>query len=150
LETDYLAEKIEIEIRYGSVFSKYNDFQPPDDRILFNYSWTWGLNPDTNTPDKLDIMYTPADSTGAHITEIGDFEFDTRYIHEVTQSEIDGTDGTSYIYILIVNSKDGALNYGDHYYFINNGWTLVIRQNDTVFLEPGWFLELFVYKLMGT
>jgi len=163
LETDYLAEKIEFEIRYGSAFSEYNDFQPPEDRMLFNYSWDWGLNFDTNSPDKLDIMYTAADATNAHFTTVGDFEFETRYFHEVTQNEIDATDGTAYIYIdltsvqqitfpkiLVVNSKEGELKYGDHYEIINNGWTLMIKQNDTVFLEPGWFLELFIYRLVGT
>lgn len=163
IECDYLAERIDFEFRYGSAYSEYNDFQPPDERILTNFSWDWGLNFDTNTPDKLDIMYTAADATNAHLSTVGDFEFETRYFHEVTEAEANPADGTSYIYIdltaaqqitypkaLIVNSKEGELHYGDHYLLENNGWTLVIKQNDTVFLKAGWFLELFVYKLVGT
>jgi len=163
LETDYLAEKIDFEVRYGSSFSEYNDYRPPDNRMLSNFSWDWGLNFDTNTPDKLDIMYTAADATNAHWTYVGDFVYSERYFHEVTQAELDATDGTAYLYIdltavqqitypkiLIVNSKEGEMAYGDHYEIINNGWTLMIKQNDTVFLEAGWFLELFIYKAVGT
>jgi len=162
LESDYLAERIDFEMRYGSTFSEYNDFQPPDNRRLSNFTWDWGLNFDTNSPDKLDIPLSRLDTTSSY-NFVGDFVYDTRYLHEVTQSEIDATDGTAYIYIdltsaqqitypkiLIVNSKDGELIFGDHYEIINNGWTLMIKQNDTVFLKAGWFLELFIYKVVGT
>ena len=159
LESDYLAKRIDLEIRYGSSYSQYNDYQPPDNRTLYNFKWDWGLNFDTNSPDKLDIPYSQVDTTS---TFVGDFVYDTRYLHEVTQAELDATDGTSYLYIdltsvmqitypkiLIVNSRDGELVYKDHYDVINDGWTLEIKQNDTVFLEAGWFLELFIYKLVG-
>ncbi|HUU87794.1 MAG TPA: hypothetical protein VMX17_08585 [Candidatus Glassbacteria bacterium] len=194
LETDYLAEKIEFEIRYGSAFSAYNDFRPPEDRMLFNYTWDWGLIPKTNNPDKLNIPMTHVvgsekindslfaidnisgcyslniDST-SDTSIVGDFKYSSRYFHEVTQEDIDSiSDGTSYLYInfyestsweptsldfpiiypkiLIVNSKNGSLNYGDHYEIINDGWTLMIKTNDMVTLEVGWILELFVYRLV--
>jgi hypothetical protein len=161
-ETDYLAKRIDLELRYGSAYSQYNDYQPPDDRMLYNYSWDWGINFDTNSPDQFDIPLDPDDATTS-MNVVGDFIFDTRYLHEVDQNDIDSiSDGTSYLYIdltaaqqitypkmLIVNSRDGEMNYGDHYFLTNNGWTLVIRTNDTVTLEKGWFLELYVYKLLG-
>ena len=193
LETDYLAEKIDFEIRYGSTYSEYNDFQPPEERVLENFSWSWGLTPKTNNPDKLNIpmepvpgsehwdetlftidsttgCYSVPDSTGI-TSVVGNFAFNSRYFHEVTSDDMNAiSDGTSYLYItlydpteiepttigfpivypqiLIVNSKYGQLNYGDHYYLDNNGTTLVIRTNDTVTLEEGWFLELFIYRLM--
>jgi len=162
LETDYLAEKIEFEIRYGSAYSEYNDYRAPDDRLLTNFSWNWGIIPQTNNPDLSNIPLSALDATSDY-TIVADFEFSERYFHEVTEEEANPADGTSYIYIdltsvqqitypkiLIVNSKDGELNYGDHYEIINNGWTLVIKQNDTIVLEAGWFLELFIYRLVGT
>jgi hypothetical protein len=157
IETDYLAEKIDFEFRYGSAFSEYNDFQPPDNRILKNFSWDWGLNFNTNTPDKLDIPMDPSDTT-CETVFVGDFIFNTRYFHEVVQADIDTTGNLLITLpeqiiepkILIVNSKEGEMAYGDHYRIINNGWTLEIRTTDTVKLEVGWFLELFVYKKLET
>lgn len=151
IESDYLAEQADIEFRYGSVFSAYNDYQPPDTRMLYNFSWDWGLNPDTNTPDKL---YLNPDDTTCITTYVGDFIWKTRYFHEVTESE--AMDSTADLYIsipeqildpkiLIVNSKYAELNYGDHYYITDNGWTLVIRR-DYVDLEKGMILELYVYE----
>ena len=97
-------------------------------------------------------------------TFVGDFVYDVRYFHMVDAADMASiADGTSYLYIdltsaqqitypnvLVVNSRDGQLTYQDHYYIDNNGWRLVIRTNDTVTLEEGWVLELFVYKLVGT
>lgn len=172
LESDFLAEEINLEVRYGSAYSANNDFQPPDTRMLYDYSWNWGLNYDTNTPDKLGYM-DPMD-TSCVVTYIGDFVYQHRYFHEVTAEEAATCDTTNNIYItlpeqildpkiLIVNSKDGELNYGDHYYIIDDGWTLVIRTGDEqsyvwnqcppvtetkpwICLEEGWILELYVYK----
>lgn len=163
LESDYLAKHLDLELRYGSAYSQYNDYQVPDNRMLYNYTWDWGINFNTNSPDQFDIPLDPSDATTSS-SFVGDFIFDTRYLHEVTQDDMDSiADGTSYLYIdltsaqqitypkaLIVNSADGEMNYGVHYFLTNNGWTLVIRTNDTVTLEKGWFLELYVYKLVGT
>jgi hypothetical protein len=171
LESDYLAEKVDLEIRYGSAFSLYNDYQPPDNRMLYDYSWSWGLTPETDNPDKAWLNSSDATCVA---TFTGDYILNTRYLHEVTASEAATCDTTNNITItlpeqitdekaLIVNSKDGALNYGDHYYLDDNGWTLVIRTGDTqrstwescppvttevpwICLEEGWFLEIYVYK----
>lgn len=159
IESDYLAQRIDFEIRYGSVYSIYNDYQPPEDRILSNFSWDWGLNFNTNTPGKLVVPMDPLDTTSEYVIT-GDFEFNTRYFHEVTQVELDILDNTGYLHInlpeqilnekiLIVNTKTGTLNFGDQYLIEDNGWTLVIKTFDTVVLTAGEFLELFVYKLVG-
>ena len=123
IESDYLAKEMDIEIRYGSVYSEYNDFQPPDERILSNCSWSWGLNEMTNTPDKLDIPLTPEniqyqdtlftidtenncyrlniDATSASsLKVVGDFEYNSRYFHEVSADDMAAiSDGTSFLYI---------------------------------------------------
>lgn len=163
IETDFLAEELDLNIKYGSAYSEYNDFQPPDNKMMYNFKWDWDLGYRTNSSeDRLDIpIYPIGDATS---TFVGDFVYDTRYFHMVDAADMASiSDGTSYLYIdltsaqqitypsvLVVNSQEGQMNYQDHYYIDNNGWRLVIRTNDTVTLEEGWVLELFVYKLVGT
>ena len=155
IESDYLAENVDLEFRYGSVYSAYNDYQPPENRFLFNFSWDWGLNFDTNSEN---LGYMNPDDTTCVTKVVGDFEWKTRYFHEITSGEaadstadlqIELPEQITYPKILIVNSKYGELNYRDHYYITDNGWTLVIRR-DYVTLETGMILELYVYKLVGT
>jgi len=145
LKTDYLVENINLNIRYGSTYSAYNDFQPPEGKMLFKKSWDWGLG--NSNGEILD------DATNVNFIHVGDFEFQTRYFHTVSQAEIDSTgdliivipEQILYPYILIVNSKYGELKYGDHYLIIDNGFNLRIKK-DNVNLEDGMILELFVYK----
>ena len=155
IESDYLAEQVDFEIRYGSVYSAYNDYQPPDTRMLYNFSWDWGLNSDTNSEN---LGYMDPDDTTCVTTYVGDFVWKTRYFHELTDADvadstadlrIDLPEQILYPKILVVNSADGAMNFGDHYYIADNGNTLVIRR-DTVILKAGWVLELYVYEVYNT
>lgn len=147
LKSDYLLENIDFNINYGSSYSVYNDFQPPDGRILYKKSWDWGLG---DTPGEF-----LSDATSVVLTHVGDFEFNTRYFHTVSQLDIDST---NILYldiilpeiilrpkILIVNSKYGELDYGDHYIIVESGTVLRIKK-ENVELEVGMVLELFVYK----
>ncbi|MGD2072540.1 MAG: hypothetical protein PVG65_03530 [Candidatus Thorarchaeota archaeon] len=146
LETDYLVENINLEVRYGSAYSHYNDFQPPVNRQIYGYNWDWGL--DSTSHSELDL----ADSTSC-LPFVGDFVFKTRYFHVVTQADLDATtyldisipEQITRPLILIVNSKYGQLDYGDHYRIVNNGWTLRIIKK-YVTLELNMVLELFVYE----
>jgi hypothetical protein len=150
IESDYLAQGIDLEIRYESVYSMYNDYQPPENRWLTNFRWDWGLESETNS-DNLCYL-DPADATNV-MTYVGHFKYKIRYFHEVTQNEIDSTSNITislpeqitFPRALIVNSKYGTFAYGDHYWITDNGWTLVIR-NDTTDLEAGMVLELYVYE----
>jgi len=179
LKTDYLAENITLNIDYGSAYSQYNDYQPPEDRMIYNIHWDWNLNPNTNTP------MLPANEGGeltqdgtTTVTYIGDFVYDHRYYHVVTDEEASYCDSTNDItitlpeqiiepYILIINSKEGQLRYGTDYYLDDGGWTLVIRTSakqtelirqcpdvyettPIICLQKGWVLELFVYKKLET
>jgi len=146
LKSDYLAQGMKFTLSYGSTYSAYNDFQPPEGNILFEKSWDWGLG---DTPGEI-----LSDATSVIQTTTSDYEFNTRYFHTVTQSDIDST--SSYLditlpetilqpKILIVNSKYGELNYGDHFLIVDNGTILRVKR-DNVTLEVGMILELFVYK----
>ena len=149
LETDYLVQNFNLELNYGSVYSVYNDYRPPEDRDIWNVSWDWGLDATSNS----EII--DAEDATANVRFVGDFTFKTRYFHTVTQSDID--DNTSVLditlpetierpRILIVNSKDGALSYKDHYDVTNGGDNLRIFL-DYVPLTPGQVLELYVYEI---
>lgn len=152
IKTDYLVENFNMEVGYGSAYSAYNDYAPPVNRELYNFSWDWGL--DATSDNDL----APIDSTGAVNTMnyVGDFIWKTRYFHKVTTTEAQSEDEYLDIslpetivhpYILIVNSKYGRLDYKDHYDIIDTGATLRINL-DHVNLEPNMILELYVYEEM--
>ena len=154
IESDYLAEEAEISINYGSVYSAYNDYQPPDTRMLYNFKWDWGLTPETNNPDN----EMDADDATSSMTYVGDFIFNTRYFHTITAAQAGDSTAEIYItlpeqilkpYILIVNSSYGQLDYGDNYLIEDSGWTLMIKRDSVVFTE-GMILELYVYKQLET
>ena len=168
LQSDYLALGLDLEIRYGSTYSAYNDFQPPENRWLHDVKWDLGLDETSNSRVDIDIC-----NSETEVVDNEALEFKTRYFHEVTQDEIDSTsnltitlpekvgdlvnDGTSIVFIsnnnvLIVNSKDGELDYGDHYIIEQTldpavPDILIIKTYDpkTVYLEVGWILELYYY-----
>jgi hypothetical protein len=149
LESDYLAENVHLEMRYGSAFSLYNDYQPPVNRQIYNYHWDWGLDETSNSR----VTYLNADDATCETGFVGDYVYKTRYFHEVTSADaaedpyldIDLPETITDKLVLIVNSKHGALNFGDHYIIVDKGDTLRIKM-DNVNLKAGWFLELFYYE----
>ena len=151
LQSDYLALGFDLEIRYGSTFSAYNDFQPPVNRQLYEVRWELGLDETSNSR----VHYDPCDST-SNVDLTSDYVFNTRYFHEITQTDVDSTSNLTITLpeqvtdqkMLIVNSKDGQMDYGDHYIVENNGWTLIIKtvNPDNVDLQKGWILELYYYE----
>ena len=156
LESDYLAQGINLEIRTGSCYSEYSDFQPPANRTLEDYTWDWGL--DSTSSILIDSELTtpmvkiPTDATSENQIYIGDFIFKTRYMHVITNAEahsqtnveIDIPEQVTNERMVLVNSKDGLLSYGDHYIFSDDGWTLIIRIN-YVKLKEGQVIEMYMY-----
>ena len=151
LQSDYLALGMDLEIRYGSTFSAYNDFQPPVNRFLYDINWDLGLDETSNSRITID----PCDST-ADVDLTADYVFNTRYFHEVTQADADSTSNLTITLpeqvteqkMLIVNSADGELSYGDHYVVDDTGFILTIKtvDPDNVNLKVGWILELYYYE----
>jgi hypothetical protein len=150
LEGDYLAEHVDIELKYGSAFSAYNSYDVPVNRQRIEYTLDWkGLNESSDSRIDVDAI----DSTGfCEITETADLVFNTRYFHPVSGSEADSTSDliitipeviTDEVY-LIVNSINGKLDYGDHYSLADDGVTVTIR-HDTIDYKEGWIIELYIY-----
>lgn len=150
LESDYLAESMKLEVRYGSAYTKYDLTQsPPINRQIFDCGWDWGLDETSNSTLNLDST----SSASGYV----DLIFKTRYYYQVTQADIDSTSSTVDIAIpeqilnkeyLVVWSYEGEMSYGDHYSLTDNGNILSVRK-DTVTLQVGMFIELFVYGDVG-
>jgi hypothetical protein len=149
LESDYLAEKIDINIKYGSVYSIYPMHEPPVNRIQYKTTIDWGL-------EEEDGSTFTGDST-CETELVHDYIFNTRYYHIVDSVQLQDSTATYNITIpetiddksaLIVNGPAGELQYGDHWILQNNKTILAIKL-DTVNLQPRMVLELYVYKRLG-
>ena len=149
LESDWLAESIDVSIEAGSAYSAYSNYTIPQSRITGTVTKDWGLDETSHSELVLDGTCEQTISTPEEVP----YEFNTRYYHIVSQAEVDSTANVTItipeqiddLNSLIVNSKYGPMSYGDHYYLEDSGNTLVIR-SDNVTLEVGMVIELFVYK----
>jgi hypothetical protein len=149
LQSDWLVEEVDINIVAGSAYSVYTDYDVPTFKITRKATIDWGL--DETSSSSIGIL----DGT-CHIDTAAterEYQFHTRYFHTITQAEAESTTNVSIaipeqitdIAGFLVNSKYGQMNYGDHYLLEDDGNTLVIRV-DTVDLETGMVIELYVYK----
>jgi hypothetical protein len=145
IESDYLAENIQLNFKYGSVYSAYNDYQPPDDMSITHVNWDWGLDQTSNSDINID--------TTGEIVSGYDYTFQKRYFHVVTENQVDTTADIEILLpqviddkeTLIVNSKYGQMDYGDHYVVSDDGTTLIIK-HENVILETDMVLELYIYR----
>jgi hypothetical protein len=84
-------------------------------------------------------------------------EFNARYFYNVTQGDIDSTadliiqipETILHQDLIVVNSKYGKLEYGDHYVLQNGGNEILVKR-EYVDLEVGMIIEIYTYKLAGT
>jgi hypothetical protein len=151
LFSDYLAQGFDLEIRYASNFSQYNMAISPDKAVPVNRDryesrWDWGLDSTSNS----EVVVPPPTPEYQHY---GDLVWKRRYIHTVTQQEMDSTSDLEITIPeqindtrkILVSSKYGLMDYGDHYLVSEDGRTLTIRR-EHVKLESGWVLELHIYE----
>jgi len=149
LESDYLVEEININIQAGSAYSAYNDYDVPTLMIKRTATIDWGLD-ETSSTSVFILDGTCVIDTAATERE---YVYNTRYFHIVTKTEAESTTNISIsipeqitdIEGFIVNSRYGEMAFGDHYFLVDSGNTLVIRV-DTVDLETGMVIELYVYR----
>jgi len=145
LESDYLAENIKMTIKYGSAYSAYTSHQPPNHREVIVSSWDLGLDDTSNS----EIDY----DTTSEIDYKKSLVFKTRYYHIITTQEAESTIDVDITLpetitdkdYLVVNSRYGEMEYGDHYTIVNNGNTLRIKV-DNVTLAANQIVELYVYE----
>ncbi len=145
LQADYLAENINFDIRYGSCYSEY-DFDVPVNRQRIHNNWNFGLsNNEDSRPTYPEI---------ADITDTPDLVFKTRYYHNLTSNEVDGTSNITFEiyepipeeYYIILNSKYGPLVHKMHYNIHQSVTTVEIIKSTTQNLVEGDVLELYIYE----
>jgi len=165
LISNYLPQSLSMEVKAGSVYSEY-DFEIPTRRWyndLGRYfphlagaddsTSTFSIttyNSDSNADPSVQATM---DSTCVMEAQV-EYNFNTRYFHIITEADAKSTVDIQItlpepifdMRALIVNSKNGPMTYGDHYYVTKDGKTLVIRV-DTVTLVEGEIIELYVYTL---
>jgi len=148
LQSDWLAEEALINIQSGSAYSAYSNYDVPTHMIHRTASKDWGLDETSSSVINMDgTTYIDTSATER------EYEYHTRYFHIITQTEVDSTANVPIsipeqiddVEGFIVNSKYGEMSFGDHYLLTDNGNTLLIRI-DTVELELGMIIELYVYK----
>ncbi len=161
LQSDYLAENIHFEFRYGSCFSENNlADKPPLNKIMFDSHWD--LFNDTTSALGIDIA--PERKTEeelsqeqAEITYKADALFKVRYFHFVTESE-SHQDSFSIIvpevlpdrYFVNMFYSGGEVEYGDNY-TISDGTaeTTITINNTELGLQKDDVLELYIYEPVG-
>lgn len=149
METDYLAEGFDLEIRAGSMYSAYTAFQPPTNRLITEFSWDFGIDSSTNTD--IDLYEVQNDTTSTE-TRVGDFVYSHRYFHIVTSEEADSDDNIEITLpvevtnnrAILVSSVHGQLHYGDHFIISADGLTLTIISEYVSFNE-GDLVEFHYY-----
>ncbi len=148
LESDYLIENIDFNFAHGSSYSTNDDFNPPANQVIGGSNFDSGLPEDTDGEPDPDEEATLNPNT--------DLVLKTKYFHVLTQEE---ADSTSHVIItlpeeiadqklLIIQGKNGKLEYGRHYVIIQNGTELKLKKQNLELLEEGDMLELYVYKEM--
>ena len=80
LESDYLAQNMKMNIKYGSAYSAYTNHQPPNNKEIIKSSWDWGLDDTSNS----EIDY----DTTSQIDYTKSLVFKTRYYHIITEEEV--------------------------------------------------------------
>lgn len=148
LESDYLVQQVDIEIRSGSGYY-LTEAEVPNSRTISHADYHWGNIDETSN------SFISTDST-CSVTFEGDLVFKTRYYHLVTQEEqeseidvvIDLPETIENYKYLLVKMLNSFLDYGDHYILINGGTQISIR-HDTIGLVAGTMMELFVYGEEG-
>ena len=146
MQTDYLVENVDINIYAGSTYSAYDYTEVPTFKLSYKKQFDWGLDETSNS--NIHIL----DATCSEVYE-HEYNFNTRFFHIVTQSEVDSTGNLEItltfeiddLNAVRLNSRFGEMNYGDHYYFKDNNYTLVINRENVELVE-GMVIEMYLYK----
>jgi len=156
LQSDWLAETVDINIVAGSAYSAYTDYDVPTYKVQRNVNRDWGLDETSNS-----VLITDGTCSETTAAEEREYLFHTRYYHTVTQAEADSTANVPItlpekiddINGFVVSSKYGEMNYGDHYTLTDwdssppyEGYTTMVIKVNNVDLEVGMVIQLYVYK----
>jgi len=147
METDYLLENIQFNLRFSSAFSEYGNDDIPVNRGIFKTQYDVGMDSTSNN-EGYDFI---SDAT-ADIVYEADWAFKIRYVHVITQEEADSetnvvitlTEEITDLNQIIINSKNGTMNYGDHYEL--SGTNLLVLKIANMTLTKDQIIEIYIYE----
>ena len=149
MKTDWVAENIHLDIRFGSTYTKNPTFgYPPFYRDQLDVSWQSGLEEATNSEFNLPDV--------REVESRRSLEFKTRYYHQLTQSDIDSTasvkitipEEVESYYVIYVNARYGELSPSDHYTLEGNTIIeLLVETIDALSVDD--IIEVYIYKRVG-
>jgi len=145
LQSDYLMQGINIDIRTGSTYS-INQDDIPNERIVVKTEWNTII---TDSTSEIDVIL-PNEATS--VIEVN-YICKNRYFHLITEQEVDSTSDIIITIPEVILDPDsilligpvGELTYGDHYILINNGTEIQIKKQ-FVNLLPRQILEIYTYN----
>jgi len=149
LETNYLAETLKINVKYGSCYTANKAYETADEIPANIDSFESNVDHGLDSTANSTIVF-PDEAT---INNKKSRLFKTRYYHIVTQSEVDSTSVINISLpevvtdnnLLRLSGKYGELIYGDHYNIISSGSVIEIDKT-TVTLELDDILEISIYQ----
>jgi hypothetical protein len=151
LESDYLAEKLKINIGYDSCYTANKSYATADDIPVNIDSFETTTEHISDSTSNTLISSTEE----SIISDRKSIVFKTRYYHIVSQSEVDSQTIVNIslpeviddLNLFRLSGKYGELIYGDHYKIVSSG-TIVEVDKTTVTLELGDILEISVYQYL--
>lgn len=147
IQSDYLAETMNVNLNINvaseSAYSAY-DFTTDSFKHTITREIDWGLDETSNSTFVVDATSTE--------TFNAEYEYNSRFFHIVSQSEIDSTSDINItlpfqvtdLNEISLNSKYGPLTYGDHYMINGDGYNIEIFK-DNVELEAGMIIDIYKY-----
>jgi len=163
LDSDYLAENIHFEFRYGSCYSANNlTDTPPVNKMIFDTHWdvfndttsALGINisDERKTPTELE-------ASEAEIIYKAEAVFKTRYYCPISSVEEQSSSFDIIVneilpnrYFINMFGPKGELEYGDDFEIVssNDGTSVIAINNIELKLKDEDFLELYVYEQIGS
>jgi hypothetical protein len=149
LESDYLAEKLTVNVGYGSCYSSNQVYSESDEISVDIDSFDSNIDHGLDSTSNSTITFPDEATIDNRKTRV----FKTRYYHIVTDSEatsvttidINLPEVVTDHNLLKFVGKYGELKYGDHYTIVSGG-TIIRVDKVYVSLQTNDILEIYIYE----
>jgi hypothetical protein len=146
LQSDYLVQEIESRIKAGSAFS-LTDYSEPPPTYEWGSTFEYDLGLDETSHSEINL-----DTTSEQVSQT-EYEYNTQFFYTVTQADVDSTSNLNISLPFTVDtdnpillySRYGKMDYGDHWILTNNNKTIVVKKAN-VDLEVGMVIAIYLYK----
>lgn len=149
LESDFLTDKMNINIRYGSCYSANNSYDNSEEVPAYEESFDINTNLGLDSTSNSTVIYPDEATIDNKKSKLEK----TRYFHIVTKEEEESTTTIDLNIPEVILNKDllklsgkyGFLLYGDHYIIVDDG-TVIRIDKENVELTENDILEIFIYE----